>query len=245
MSLIGCTITDCTWGLEGPAARTVDFLRALHASGGVATELVERIERDLDARFEGVAKARVEQRSGTRINAAILDQRARPEIAPAKGTEPPEILAQGDRLRREADDSPLSMDLVDALAVRFAISMQAAARRMVEETKQDCALAISFRSSPMAPLTTPHLYCSRTFEERFRWKQTGSAAQLITHSIGAARHAQSLEPIVTTDVGGRAATIEVDPLTTPRALLVLFRALPGKSRLARLASVASGGSSER
>jgi len=148
-----------------------------------------------------------------------------------------EILAQGDRLRREADDSPLTMDLVGDLAERFVISMQATARRIVEETKQDCALAIAFRKSPLAPVTPAHLYCSRSFEQRFRWKATGSARQLIAHSVAAARRKDVLEPLVTTDVGGRAATIEVDPLATPRAVLVLFRVLPARSRLARLAAI--------
>jgi transcriptional regulator with XRE-family HTH domain len=148
-----------------------------------------------------------------------------------------ELLAQGDRLRHEADDSPLTMDVVDALADRFAISLQAAARRIVEETKQDCALAISFRASPAAPLTPPHLYCSRSFEQRFRWKATGCASQVVAHIVGAARRTQSHEPLVTTDVGGCAAAVDVDPLSTPRAVLVLFRALPAKSPLARLASI--------
>jgi transcriptional regulator with XRE-family HTH domain len=148
-----------------------------------------------------------------------------------------ELLAQGDCLRREADDSPLTMGLVDDLATRFAISMQAAARRIVEETKQDCALAISFRSSPAAPLTPHHLYCSNSFEQRFRWKATGSASQLIAQSISAARRMQQLEPLVLTDVGGRGATLELDPVCTPRAVLILFRAVPAKSRLHRLATV--------
>ncbi len=149
-----------------------------------------------------------------------------------------ELLAQGDRLRSEADDSPLTMDLIDDLARRFAISMQAAARRIVEETKQDCALAIAFRRSPTAPLTPPHLYCSKSFEQRFRWNATGRAKTLAIQSIAAARRAQHLEPLVVTDGNGRGATLELDPVRTPRAVLVLFRALPAKSRvIERLTSV--------
>jgi transcriptional regulator with XRE-family HTH domain len=150
-----------------------------------------------------------------------------------------EILAQGDRLGQEADDSPLTMELIGALADRFAISMQATARRIVEETRQDCALAISFRSAPTAPLTQPHLYCSQSFDERFRWKTTGSASRLILQAIGAACRADLLEPLLTADIHGRAATIEVDPVTTPRAVLVLFRVLPAKSRRPRLSRTAN------
>lgn len=147
-----------------------------------------------------------------------------------------EILAQGDRLRREADDSALTMDLIGGIADRFAISMQATARRIVEETKQDCALAISFRSGWTAPLTPPHLYCSHTFEQRLRWKTTGSTSQLIVQAVRTARRAEPVEPIITVDAGGRATTIAIDPVTTPRAVLVLFRVLPAKSRLSRLTS---------
>lgn len=147
-----------------------------------------------------------------------------------------ELLAQGDRLRREADDSALTMDVIGRLADRFAISIQATARRIVEETRQDCALAIAFRSSPAAPLTAPHLYCSHSFEKRFHWKATGCASQLVSHSAGAARQSRFLEPVVTTDTAGRGSTIEVDSLATPRAVLVLFRALPARSRLARLST---------
>ncbi len=130
------------------------------------------------------------------------------------------------------------MDLIDDLARRFAISMQAAARRIVEETKQDCALAIAFRRSPTAPLTPPHLYCSKSFEQRFRWNATGRAKTLAIQSIAAARRAQHLEPLVVTDGNGRGATLELDPVRTPRAVLVLFRALPAKSRvIERLTSV--------
>jgi hypothetical protein len=39
-----------------------------------------------------------------------------------------------------------------------------------------------------------------------------------------------LEPLVVTDVKGRSTTVEIDPLKTPRAVLVLFRALPAKAR---------------
>jgi transcriptional regulator with XRE-family HTH domain len=150
-----------------------------------------------------------------------------------------ELLAQGDLLRREADDSSLTMGLIDDLAKEFAISMQATARRIVEETRQDCALAISFRKSPAGPLTPHHLYCSRSFEQRFHWKTTGCASTLIVQAIVAARRGESLEPLVTTDARGRGATVELDSVSTPRAVLVLFRAVPSKARLLqRLSPVA-------
>jgi hypothetical protein len=69
------------------------------------------------------------------------------------------------------------MDVIDALATGFEISMQAAARRIVEETRQDCGLEISFRNGLYGRLMPHHLYCSRSFEQRFRWKGTACAKE--------------------------------------------------------------------
>lgn len=140
-----------------------------------------------------------------------------------------ELLAQGDRLRAEADDSPLTMDVVDDLATRYAISLQATARRIVEETKQDCALAISFRARGSGRLMPHHLYCSQSFEQRFRWKQTGAANAVVAQCVLAGARAPVAEPLVLNDLHGRATTIAIDAVTTPRAVLVLFRALPKTS----------------
>jgi hypothetical protein len=122
------------------------------------------------------------------------------------------------------------MQIIDGLATKYELSMQAAARRIVEETKQDCALAMSFRVQDTDRFMHPHLYCSRSFEARFRWKATGSAQQTIAHCVGAATHAPFIEPLLLADAAGRGSTIAVDPLRTPRAVLLLFRAMPTKSR---------------
>lgn len=149
-----------------------------------------------------------------------------------------ELLAQGDRLRQQADDSRLSMDLIDALAQRFAISLQATARRIVEETKQDCALAVSYRVRHSGRLMPHHLYCSASFEKRFRWKATGAAKALVAQSIRGAVRSSALEPLIVSDLRGRAVTLELDAVKTPRAVLVLFRALPTRARILTRLSVA-------
>jgi transcriptional regulator with XRE-family HTH domain len=146
-----------------------------------------------------------------------------------------ELLAQGDQLRREADDSALTMNLIDGLASRYQISMQATARRIVEETRQACALAISFRGSATGMLMPPHLYCSKSFEERFRWNATGCGAALISHSLP---KIGPVEPILTTDVAGRGAALAVETVRTPRAVLALICALPTKTRLLRTSPTA-------
>jgi transcriptional regulator with XRE-family HTH domain len=139
-----------------------------------------------------------------------------------------ELLAQGDQLRREADDSELDMQLVDRLASRYSISLQAAARRIVEESRQECALAIAFRGSVTGMLMPHHLYCSAAFEERFRWRATNGAATLIEQSLGAAQRGDAFAPVLIADVHGRGATLQLDAANTPRAMFVLFRALPSK-----------------
>jgi hypothetical protein len=142
-----------------------------------------------------------------------------------------EILAQGDRLRREADDSPLSFDLMDDLGSRFGISTQATSRRIVEETTQTCALAIAYRGSLTGKLMPAHLYCSRTFEERFRWQATGRAAALIHQQLLLANQGRLLEPLIETDMRDRLATLGLESLSTPQAVFVLFRCLPVKKKL--------------
>jgi transcriptional regulator with XRE-family HTH domain len=148
-----------------------------------------------------------------------------------------EILTQGDRLRKEADDSALSFDLIDQLGNRFEISVQATSRYLVEETRQTCALAISYRSPATGTLMPPHIYCSRSFEERFRWQATGSATSLAQQQLQLTCRGEALEPLTLPDAHDRLATLELDLLDTPRAVFVLFRCPAQKqpllSRLAR------------
>ncbi len=115
-----------------------------------------------------------------------------------------EILAQGDRLRREADDSPLSFGLIEVIA---------------------------YRGSLTGKLMPPHLYCSRPFEERFRWQATGRAAVLIHQQLLLAKQGRPLEPLAEADVRGRLATLELESLCTPQAVFVLLRCLPIKKKL--------------
>jgi transcriptional regulator with XRE-family HTH domain len=142
-----------------------------------------------------------------------------------------EILAQGDGLRHEADDSRITFALIERLGNRYEISMQATARRVVEESHQDVALAISYRGSATGKLMPPHLYCSKSFEQRFRWLMSGRANAIIHSSLVEAKRCQPLESIVETDMRGRMTTLEVEPLRTPQAVFLLFRPIPVRSKL--------------
>lgn len=149
-----------------------------------------------------------------------------------------ELLAQGDRLRQEADDSPITVEGVELLSSRFEISLQATARYVVEESRQQVSLAIAYRGSATGKLMPPHVYYSRPFEERFRWKLTPHADRLIRRQLELAKHGATLEPLVEADAHGQLATIVVEPIRTPQAVFVLFRCLPTKKKV--LASIGLG-----
>jgi transcriptional regulator with XRE-family HTH domain len=152
-----------------------------------------------------------------------------------------ELLAQGDLLTREADDSALTMDLVTTLSCRYSISIQATARRIVEESKQECALVMAFRGSVTGALM-PHLYSSEAFEKRFAWKATRRASQIIENTLAATQRGEQLDPLVVLDAGGRVATLDLDYVNMSRAVLVTIRAAAtSRSRVSRLLSIPERG----
>ena len=142
-----------------------------------------------------------------------------------------EILAQGDHLRREADDSRITFQLADQLADRYEISLQATIRRIVEESRQDVALAISYRGSVTGKLMPAHLYCSTSFEARFAWRATGRAEARIMATMRTALRHGSCPPLTETDMRSRAVTIETDTVETPQAVLVIFRPVSTRPKL--------------
>lgn len=142
-----------------------------------------------------------------------------------------EILSQGDALRRQADDSRITFALIEALGDEYEISMQATARRIVEESHQDVALAIAYRGSATGKLMPAHLYCSKSFEERFRWQMTGRANARIRACLLAAKRGTLLEPVPEHDIRGRPVTLEFDSFRTPQAVFLLFRPAPVRSKL--------------
>jgi transcriptional regulator with XRE-family HTH domain len=148
-----------------------------------------------------------------------------------------EILAQGDALRREADDSRISFELVDRLGGRYEISAQATARRIVEESRQDVALAVAYRGSVTGRLMPPHLYCSKSFEERFRWQFTGRMDTTIQTCLVAAARRQPLEPITDRDMRGKVVTLEVEFFERGSAVFLLFRPLATKAKLREMVAI--------
>lgn len=131
-----------------------------------------------------------------------------------------ELLAQGYALRKEADDSRLTPELLSLLSAKFQISLHATARRVVEETRQQAGLAIRFRS-PSGHVGPYHFYSSVAFATRFAW----SPSSMPTEAKVAAREAATGFGVSTfhaTDLASRFAEVRAETIDTPRALLVLF-----------------------
>lgn len=143
-----------------------------------------------------------------------------------------ELLAQGDTLRKEADDSRLTAVLLSQLSAKYQISMQAISRRIVEESRHDAALALRFRGAS-GRLGPYHFYCSESFSRRFGWGLLGMPAEAKT----ASREAVTGFGTATFHLPDLASTfvaMEVETIDTPRALLVLFRPARQTRTLGRL-----------
>lgn len=131
-----------------------------------------------------------------------------------------ELLAQGDSLRREADDSPITLSSLSILSDKYQISLQATARRVTEETRKDAAMAIRFRSRT-GGIGPYHVYCSPSFQSRFGW----ATASLPPEAREAAREsAQTAEPAgaLVSDRAGRFVEVTAETIETRYALIVLL-----------------------
>jgi transcriptional regulator with XRE-family HTH domain len=128
-----------------------------------------------------------------------------------------ELLAQGEHLNREADDYSISLSVISNLAKRYALSMQATARRVVEESRKEHALLVSYRGSQTGKLMPPHVYVSGGFERRFGRATLGSD----TVRLVSARSIQDPDDLPVVDLAGKAASFEFDLADTPRARFLL------------------------
>jgi transcriptional regulator with XRE-family HTH domain len=136
-----------------------------------------------------------------------------------------ELLAQGDLLRREADDSTITSELIERLSEKYQISLQATSRRVVEESRQQCALAIAHRAYFSGPLMPYHLYCSATFEQRFRWKALPYNL-FVTRAMQAATREDPPLPAIHRDAAGASVGLGLQVIDTPWAILLVFRPIP-------------------
>jgi transcriptional regulator with XRE-family HTH domain len=138
-----------------------------------------------------------------------------------------ELLAHGDLLRKEADDSALSLDLVGRLANRYQLSLQAAARRVVEESQKPVALAIAFRNERTCAIGPPHYYSSAAFENQLHWHATSAARRHSKEAVTATIKGQILTPLLLAEEG---CVVHRESLDSQHAILVLFRPLTTSTR---------------
>jgi transcriptional regulator with XRE-family HTH domain len=148
-----------------------------------------------------------------------------------------ELLAQGDGLREEFDDSRPSLRSVEMLSGKYGLSMVAAARRIGEESRQECAVAIAFRRGTGMPFGPPHLYRSASFVKRFGWDAASRPSQIIYR--GLTSHAiNEAEPVLVRDRAGDPVLFRIASLNLPRSVIALFA--PDEARRLRLRMPAAG-----
>jgi Zn-dependent peptidase ImmA (M78 family)/transcriptional regulator with XRE-family HTH domain len=146
-----------------------------------------------------------------------------------------ELLSKGDRLRSMFDDSPPSVIEVNRLAKNFGVSLQAAARRLAEESQHPCAVAMAWRTERgqgSLYLDGYKLWCSASFEERLGWEKHNaprsdiqSALRLTSEGAGA-----MMAPLTQVDTDGRTVEVAIEGQDTRFMVFVLF-ACPARPRL--------------
>jgi transcriptional regulator with XRE-family HTH domain len=167
------------------------------------------------------------------------DKRLRPEVRLAYEREANhaaiEILAQGDTLRREADDSPLTITLLSELSSKYQISMQAISRYVVEQTKRQAALTLRFRgrSGTVGPT---HIYCSPSFESRFGWALSGMLTPDARKGADETRRTGDISTFQTTDLARAMVEMAVEFVSTPYALITIYTPTPKRLSVKRLIS---------
>lgn len=140
-----------------------------------------------------------------------------------------ELLSKGDQLRQEFDDSPPSLHRLRELADDYAISLQATARHLAEESKQAIAIAVAPRAfTGDGPLLDRHtrVFCSQSFETRMRWHAGRCPRDEVRRVLRSAAKNLEIPTITFADVDGDACCLSVETLDARYAEIALFMAPP-------------------
>jgi transcriptional regulator with XRE-family HTH domain len=175
-----------------------------------------------------------------RIVIAQLDdeKRLRPEFADRLEREANqfsiELLAKGDRLRQEFDGSRPSLQELVRLSDRLQISKQATARRIAEESRQECAVAIAWRSDGTGPVHDGYykLWASPAFEKRFRWQDGSRPHDQIRNAVRLAAQGLECAPFPVRDISEGLVEMEVQGMDAVYSVIILI-APATKRRLSR------------
>jgi hypothetical protein len=136
-----------------------------------------------------------------------------------------ELLAKGDRLRREFDGSKPAIGEISRLAHQMDLSHQATARRVGEESRQDCAVAMAFRSQKgQGPLQLNHyrLWGSSSFEARFGWTAGLRPDLAIRAALLATARNEEVAPMTLIDRHGHAVEVHAEGMDALYSVFVIF-----------------------
>jgi transcriptional regulator with XRE-family HTH domain/Zn-dependent peptidase ImmA (M78 family) len=128
-----------------------------------------------------------------------------------------ELLAKGDQLTKEWDSSAPGAQRLTDLSRRYAVSIQAVARRVAEESRRPLAIAIAHKRGTNGPLQPARLYSSHGFEHRKLWKESTTQAQLQA-ALQEVASISLLPP--TREIAG--SLFMMDALDTPYAAFAVF-----------------------
>lgn len=146
-----------------------------------------------------------------------------------------ELLAKGDRLREEFDGSAPSIERLSRLGDSYGISRQATARRLAEESRQACAVAIAHRAwGGEGSRMPPRVYCSQSFEQRFRWRAGNKPTDDIAAAVRAVACGLAPVPFAAADTAGRLVNMVPEGLDARYAVIVIFAAEGKPSALKRI-----------
>ena len=157
--------------------------------------------------------AYLDDKSTLRPDVAALFEREANQVAI-------ELLSQGERLVQEADDSKPNFFVIAGLADKYGLSIVAAARRVAECSRRRIALIVCYRSED-GYRGPPHLYSSRSFEERFRW-QTIGLPPFISELMSQAAFGQAPTQAFAGRADGKMQPLRVEVRPLPRSLMVLL-----------------------
>ena len=135
-----------------------------------------------------------------------------------------ELLAKGDRLRDQFDDTPPDITVIERLARQYGISLQAAARRLAEESRHPCAVALAYRAHRGdGPLLTSRykLWNSASFEDRLYWSQRPVPHEALCNALRLVAVGAHPAPMPALDRDGRPVELAVDGLDIHFAVFVL------------------------
>jgi Zn-dependent peptidase ImmA (M78 family)/transcriptional regulator with XRE-family HTH domain len=147
-----------------------------------------------------------------------------------------ELLAKGDRLRQEFDDSPPNISEIERLSVQYGISRQATARRLAEESQHPCAVAIAYRSHKGEGdllVDRYKLWTSESFEERLAWQSRDAPHADIRTALLMTAAGGVLPPQTHADADGRPVHVTVEGMDIHFAVFALL-SCPPRPRLRRV-----------